>query len=68
MAKPDTETLRRQARDVFGRELSTAQIEAYRGRLPTMLRNLQILEAWQARLRLAHPALVQRVRAGDEHG
>ncbi len=68
MAKPDIETLQRQARDVFGRELSTAQVEAYRGRLPTMLRNLQILEAWRARLRLAHPALIQRVRADDDHG
>jgi hypothetical protein len=32
MAKPTTDELTRMAREVFGRELSDAQAEAYRGR------------------------------------
>lgn len=68
MAKPEIAALQRQARETFGRELSAAQIEAYRGRLPTMLKNVQILDAWQERLRGAHPALIQRVPGGGDHG
>ncbi len=68
MAKPEIAALQRQARKIFGRELSTAQVEAYRGRLPTMLRNVQSLEAWETRLRAAHPALIQRVPGRDDHG
>ena len=65
MAEPTTDELKRMAREVFGRELSDAQAEAYRGRLPTMVRNVQRLRAWEPRLRHAEPALVQRVVSGD---
>jgi len=60
--------LKRMARETFGRELSDAQAEAYRGRLPTMAANVRRLREWEPRLRHAEPALVQRVLtgAGDE--
>jgi hypothetical protein len=60
--------LKRMARETFGRELSDAQAEAYRGRLPTMVRNVERLREWEPRLRQVEPALVQRVvtRGGDE--
>ena len=61
MAKPTTDELRQMGRETFGRELSDAQIAAYRGRLPTMVRNVQRLRSWESRLRHAEPALVQRV-------
>jgi hypothetical protein len=57
--------LKRMARETFGRELSNAQIEAYRGRLPTMVKNVQRLREWEPRLRRAEPALVQRVVGVD---
>ena len=60
--------LKRLARETFGRELSDAEAEAYRGRLPTMAANVRRLREWEPRLRHAEPALVQRVvtGAGDE--
>ena len=59
--------LKRMAREGFARELSDAQAEAYRGRLPTMVRNVQRLREWEPRLRHAEPALVQRVVPGDDN-
>jgi hypothetical protein len=56
--------LRKMARAAFGRELSDAQLEAYRGRLPTMVKNVERLREWEPRLRHAEPALVQRVAPG----
>ncbi len=61
MSQPSTAELRRLARETFGRELSDAQLEAYRGRLPTMARNIVVLQSWEERLREVEPALVQRV-------
>jgi hypothetical protein len=68
MAKPTTDELKQNAQEVFGRALNDAQVEAYRGRLPTMVRNVQRLRDWEPRLRHAEPALVQRVLGarGDE--
>ncbi len=62
--------LQQMARDTFGRELSAAQAEAYRGRLPTMVRAVHILQEWEERLRDSEPAAVHRPLAteGDEHG
>ena len=68
MVKPTTEQLKAMARETFGRELSDDQVEAYRGRLPTMVRNVQRLREWEPRLRHAEPALVQRVLADDADG
>jgi hypothetical protein len=56
--------LKRMARETFGRELSDAQAEAYRGRLPTMVKNVERIREWAPRLRQAGPALVQRVASG----
>ena len=61
----NVDDLKRMARETFGRELSDAQIEAYRARLPTMVNNVQRLREWEPRLRQAEPALVQRVVGAD---
>lgn len=68
MAQPNTDELKRIARETFGRELTDAQVEAARGRLRAMVRNVQRLREWEPRLRHAEPALVQRVvpGGGDE--
>lgn len=66
MAEPSIEELQRLARETFGRELSAAQAEAYRGRLPTMVRNVRRLRAIEPRLGAIEPALIQRV--GDDDG
>jgi hypothetical protein len=58
--------LKRMARETFGRELSDAQAEAYRGRLPTMAKNVRLLRDWERRLGTTDPALVQRVGGGHD--
>jgi hypothetical protein len=58
--------LKRMARETFERELSDAQAQAYRGRLPTMAANVRRLREWEPRLRHAEPALVQRVVVGGD--
>jgi hypothetical protein len=68
MARLTTVELQNLAREHFGRELSEQQAEAYRGRLPTMVRNVQTLEQWARRLQAVDPALVQRVTPGDADG
>ena len=64
MSRPSVDDLKRIAREVFGRELSDAQAEAYRGRLPTMAKNVRLLRDWERRLGTIDPALVQRVGGG----
>jgi hypothetical protein len=64
MMTTTVEELKKMARETFGRELSDAQVEAYRGRLPTMVKNVERLREWEPRLRHAEPALVQRVTPG----
>ena len=61
MANPTLAELQEMARAVFGRELSEAQAEAYRGRLPTMARIVQRVRTLEPRLRAAHTAQVMRV-------
>jgi hypothetical protein len=61
MSRPGLDDLKRMARETFGRELSDAQAEAYRGRLPTMAQNVRVLREWQRRLGTIDPALVQRL-------
>jgi hypothetical protein len=63
---PSVDELKAMAREIFGRELSDTQAKAYRGRLPTMVKNVERLRAWEPRLRQAEPALVQRVRGADD--
>lgn len=67
MAKPSIVELQAMARTVFGRELSEAQAEAYRGRLPTMARIVQRVRALEPRLRDAHPAQVMRMPESRRH-
>jgi hypothetical protein len=66
MARPVLDDLKRMARETFGRELSDAQAEAYRGRLPTMAKNVSLLSDWDRRLGAIDPALVQRVGGGHD--
>jgi hypothetical protein len=67
---PTTAELQQMARHTFGRELSAEQAEAYRGRLPVMVRAAHILQAWEAELRHDEPAAVPSPLAseGDTHG
>lgn len=66
---PDTSVaeLQEMARALFGRELSEAQAEAYRGRLPTMARIVQRVRALEPRLREAHPAQIMQVPESPRH-
>ena len=66
MARPSLDELKRMARETFRRELSDAQAEAYRGRLPTMARNVRLLRDWERRLGRVDPALVQRLGGGHD--
>ena len=70
MPQPTTAELQQLARDTFGRALSPAQAEAYRGRLPFMAQAVHILQDWEARLRNSEPAAVHRTPtpAGDVYG
>jgi hypothetical protein len=66
MSGPSIAELQRMARETFGRELSEAQAEAYRGRLPTMVRNVERLQQWARRLGVTAPAQVQKMLTGGE--
>ena len=68
MSGPSIAELQKMARETFGRELSEAQALAYRGRLPTMVRNVERLQQWARRLGDTAPAQIQQMpaRAGDE--
>ena len=59
MPAPSTAELQQIAREAFGRELSEAQAEAYRARLPTMAKNVARLRAWEGQLGDTAPAQVQ---------
>jgi hypothetical protein len=61
MSGPSIAELQRIAREAFGRQLSEAQAEAYRGRLPTMVQNVERLQRWAERLGDTAPAQVQRM-------
>jgi hypothetical protein len=65
MSGPSIAELQQMARATFGRELSEAQAEAYRGRLPTMVRNVERLQQWARGLGNAAPAQVQRMLGTD---
>ncbi len=65
MSEPTIAELQKMARATFGRELSEAQALAYRGRLPTMVQNIQRLQGWAKRLGDTAPAQVQRMLGTD---
>ena len=66
MSRPSLDDLKRVARESFGRELTDAQADAYRGRLPTMARNARLLRDWERRLGTLDPAQVQHVGGGHD--
>jgi hypothetical protein len=68
MAKPSVAELQEMARIVFGHELSEAQAEAYRARLPMMVRIVRRVRDLEPRLREAHPAQVMRLPEPRRHG
>ena len=59
MSSPPRDDLKQQALDVFGKALSDKQIELYKGRLPTMLQNVDLLAGWSKRLDDTYPAQIQ---------
>ena len=59
MPAPSTAELQQIAREAFGRELSEAEAEGYRARLPTMAKNLARLREWERQLGDTPPAQVQ---------
>ena len=63
---PSLDDLKRMARESFGRELSDVQAEAYRGRLPTMVRNVRLLRDWERRLGTTDPSQVQQLGGHDD--
>jgi hypothetical protein len=65
MSEPSIAELQKMARATFGRELSEAQAMAYRGRLPTMVRNVERLQRWAEPLGDTAPAQVQRMLGTD---
>jgi hypothetical protein len=67
MANPTVAELQAMARTTFGREVTEAQAEAYRGRLPTMARIVQRIRQLEPRLRGAHPSQIMRVPEPRHH-
>jgi hypothetical protein len=67
VVKPSVAELQAMARATFGRELSEAQAEAYRGRLPTMVQIVQRVRALEPRLRDAHTLQIARVPEPRRH-
>jgi hypothetical protein len=61
MSGPSIAELQRMARETFGRELSEAKALAYRGRLPTMVQNIERLQRWASRLGDTAPSQVQQM-------
>jgi hypothetical protein len=58
MAQLSTGELKGMALETFGKVLTDAQAEAYRGRLPVMVAAANLLAEWQGRLGEAEPASV----------
>jgi hypothetical protein len=61
MKQFSTAELQQMAQALFGRQLSERKIQAYRGRLPTMLRTAGIIKDWESGLRDIEPAAVHAV-------
>ena len=69
MPEPSIETLKREALEVFGVALTDEQAEVYKGRLPTMLENVRLLQGWAARLGDTGPAqILQTVETRNAEG
>ena len=70
MNQASTAELQQMVRDTFGRELTEAQVEAYRGRLLNMVRAVHILREWEEKIDTSEPAAVHRTPTfeGEEYG
>lgn len=68
MSELSTEELRVLAREVFGRDLGDAEVEACRPRLPTMVRNVRTIRERARHLGAIEPALVPQPPKGDDRG
>ena len=66
MTQPSVAELQAIARDVFGRDLSAAQADRYRGRLPVMAQAARAIQEWESRLGDIEPAAAHRTPLG--HG
>lgn len=66
MSDPTSKELQAMAREVFGREVSAAEAEAYRARLPALARTKALLRDWAPHLAGTEPATVYRVANPDE--
>lgn len=65
MADPTTAELQEMARRVLGREVSAAEAEAHRMRLPYLARTRAMLRDWARRIGECEPATVYRVPEPD---
>lgn len=70
MAHVSVTELQQMARDTFARDLTAEQAEAYRARLPVMVQAVQLVQAWEPRLRASEPAAVHHtpVSGGEAYG
>jgi hypothetical protein len=66
MSGPSIAELQKMARETFGRELSEAEAEAARSRLPAMVQNAGRLRQWEKRLGDTAPAQVQQMLPGGD--
>jgi hypothetical protein len=65
MAEPTTAELQAMARRILGREVSPAEAEAHRMRLPYLARTRAMLRDWTRRIGDCEPATVYRVPESD---
>ena len=68
MTALSNEALKREVEAVFGVTMTDEQIEAGKGRIPTMLDNARLLADWSQRLGTTCPAQVQKVIESDDNG
>jgi hypothetical protein len=61
MTAPSNDDLKREVEAVFGVSMTDDEIEAGKGRLPTMLANARLLADWGKRLGATGPAQIQQV-------
>lgn len=61
MPAPSNDALKREVEAIFGQTLNDEQIEASKGRLPTMLHTVHLLGEWGGKLGTIGPAQIQHV-------
>jgi hypothetical protein len=73
MTAPSNDELKSEVEAVFGVRMTDDEIEAGKGRLPTMLANARLLADWGKHLGTTGPAQIQQVvespeQGADDHG